>query len=669
MKSTSGFAALVCLAAPLAYAQGFAPVGQLHAPRGDTVAVALQDGNVLVASGYTTSGGGCPGRGTPVNTAETFDRNTNTFTPTAGPMSVGRWEHAAVTLNDGRVLIAGGAIGCVTSMTASAEVYNPTTRTFSPVGSMTITRKDFPMARLPDGSVLAFGGTQEGSFATATTRVDRFDPATNTFTLVGNLVVDRGSHLVCPLANGTFLLAGGLNRFDDRNPARNRSAEIYDPVTNTSRLLPAQMVHSRMSKARAIRLSNGKCLIGSTLEVSGVGLELFDPATETFSSVPGLPAYAGLSTDNHSLNLLANGKVLSSPYPAVLFDPSTNALTEVARLAGMPAGGSETANLGDGRVLLAAGTIAGQPLPSTNAFVYSPSLPNSPPTANAGPDQSIHAGQTVMLSGLASYDDNTPSASLSYSWNVTARPSGSAASLTNPNSATPSFVADIAGTYRIQLVVSDAEGLSSVADEVVVSSGNQAPTAEAGPSRLVVVGSAVTLDGRASFDPDGDALQYSWSITSAPAGSTASLAGSNTATPAFTPNAAGTYVVTLSVTDGYGAAVQDTVEVVVATASSYAQMQLGSATGLVSSLAAGDVTNQGNQTAYINLLANAVTALQNGQVSTAITKINQAIERSNGCEATGVPDGNGPGRDWITSCAAQAQILSYLRSALQALGA
>jgi len=668
MKSRFGFAVLVCFVVPLARAQGFAPVGPLHALRGDTVAVTLQDGHALIAGGYTTSGGGCPGRGTPTNTAETFDRHTNTFTPTAGPMSVGRWEHAAVTLADGRVLIAGGAIGCVTSMTASAELYNPTTRTFSPVGSMTITRKDFPMARLPDGSVLAFGGTQEGGLATATTRVDRFDPATNTFSLVGNLVVDRGSHLVCPLANGTFLLAGGLNRFDDRNAARNRSAEIYDPVTNTSRLLPAQMAYSRMSKARAVRLNNGKCLIGSTLEVSGVGLELFDPVTETFSSVPALPAYAGLTTDNHSLNLLSDGKVLVSPYPAILFDPSTNSLTEVSRPAGMPAGGSETANLGDGRVLLAAGTLAGQPSPSTNAFVYSPSLPNSPPTANAGPDQSIHAGQTVLLNGLTSYDDNTPSASLSYSWSVTARPSGSTASLSNPGTAAPSFVADLAGTYRIHLVVTDAQGLSSVADEVVVSSLNQAPTAEAGPSRLVFLGSALTLDGRASFDPDGDALQFSWSITSAPAGSSASLTGANTATPAFTPNAAGTYVVTLSVTDGYGGAVLDTVEVVVATASSYAQMQLGSATTLVSSLGAGDVTNQGNQTAYVNLLANAVAALQNGQVSTAITKINQAIERSNGCEATGAPDGNGPGRDWITSCAAQAQILAYLRSALQALG-
>jgi hypothetical protein len=69
------------------------------------------------------------------------------------------------------------------------------------------------------------------------------------------------------------------------------------------------MVHARMDNARAIRLGNGKCLISSGLEISGVALEVFDPATETFSGVPGLPAYAGVSTDNHSLSVLSNGKV------------------------------------------------------------------------------------------------------------------------------------------------------------------------------------------------------------------------------------------------------------------------------------------------------------------------------------------------------------------------
>ncbi len=42
--------------------------------------------------------------------------------------------------------------------------------------------------------------------------------------------------------------------------------------------------------------------------------------------------------------------------------------------------------------------------------------PNAPPTADAGQDQSIHAGDEVFLNGSASFDDNTPSSALLYAW-------------------------------------------------------------------------------------------------------------------------------------------------------------------------------------------------------------------------------------------------------------
>ena len=79
---------------------------------------------------------------------------------------------------------------------------------------------------------------------------------------------------------------------------------------------------------------------------------------------------------------------------------------------------------------------------------------------------------------------------------------------------------------------------------------NAAPVANAGTAQNVVAGAAVTLNGSGSSDANGDPLTYSWSLTSRPAGSTATLAGATTAAPTFGADAAGTYVASLVVNDG-----------------------------------------------------------------------------------------------------------------------
>jgi len=91
---------------------------------------------------------------------------------------------------------------------------------------------------------------------------------------------------------------------------------------------------------------------------------------------------------------------------------------------------------------------------------------NSAPVANAGPDQAVAIGATVTLDGTGSSDkEGKP---LSFTWTLAERPAGSSAVLSNPDSATPTFVADAVGTYVIELVVSDGK-LSSVADSVTVT--------------------------------------------------------------------------------------------------------------------------------------------------------------------------------------------------------
>ena len=78
---------------------------------------------------------------------------------------------------------------------------------------------------------------------------------------------------------------------------------------------------------------------------------------------------------------------------------------------------------------------------------------NSKPVAEAGPNQNVLVDTTVNLDGTASSDaDGDP---FTYSWSFTTMPSGSAADLMNATTANPSFIADLSGTYVIQLIVND----------------------------------------------------------------------------------------------------------------------------------------------------------------------------------------------------------------------
>ena len=105
-----------------------------------------------------------------------------------------------------------------------------------------------------------------------------------------------------------------------------------------------------------------------------------------------------------------------------------------------------------------------------------PIMSNLPPTADAGADQSLRAGDTVNLDGSGSSDDNTAPEALAYSWSFSLKPGGSMATLSGADTATPSFVADLAGSYVVELVVTDEGGLPSPPDSVIISSDNLAPS-------------------------------------------------------------------------------------------------------------------------------------------------------------------------------------------------
>ena len=111
---------------------------------------------------------------------------------------------------------------------------------------------------------------------------------------------------------------------------------------------------------------------------------------------------------------------------------------------------------------------------------------------------------------------------------------------------------------RISILLLPALLLAACGKDEKSTDGNQAPIADAGPNQSVAAASTVTLSGSGSYDPDGDPITFVWSFDTVPVSS--SLAGeggfginaSGDSSSSFSPDALGTYVISLTVTDGLG---------------------------------------------------------------------------------------------------------------------
>ena len=198
------------------------------------------------------------------------------------------------------------------------------------------------------------------------------------------------------------------------------------------------------------------------------------------------------------------------------------------------------------------GTVASR----ADAVAITTSPVNARPVANAGPDQRIAVGQTCHLDGSRSHDPNNQS--LGYAWTLSKTPRDSVAALSSA-AVRPTFVADVGGVYVAKLIVTDSAGRSSIADTIVLTTGNVAPIANAGDDRVAAVGASVQLRGSGSSDVDGNELAFGWALLHAPTGSAATLSDAQAVNPTFVPDVAGTYQFQLIVNDGVVSSVPDTV--------------------------------------------------------------------------------------------------------------
>lgn len=175
---------------------------------------------------------------------------------------------------------------------------------------------------------------------------------------------------------------------------------------------------------------------------------------------------------------------------------------------------------------------------------------NNPPTAHAGPDQTVAANSEVFLTGGGSDVDGAIAA---FAWTQLSGPpvtlinaDTAQARLTAPNLATGAVL-------QFTLTVTDNGGATG-SDDVVVNVGaapNVPPTATVGADQAVVSGATVTLSGGGT-DPDGTIVSFQWAQI---AGPTVTLTGAATATAQFTApivTASTLLGFTLTVTDDRG---------------------------------------------------------------------------------------------------------------------
>ena len=127
-------------------AAGWTAAGTMAEPRILPTATLLQDGRVLVVGGIASDG-------TAVASAELWDPATRQFSP-AGTLARPRLGHAAALLQDGRVLIVGGEDGRESVPALPTEVWDPATGEFTTVGTMPALPSGLTATTLTDGRVL-----------------------------------------------------------------------------------------------------------------------------------------------------------------------------------------------------------------------------------------------------------------------------------------------------------------------------------------------------------------------------------------------------------------------------------------------------------------------------------------------------------------------------------
>ncbi len=287
----------------LAQSCNAAPAGTMIVPRYNHTSTRLPDGRVLVAGGLAQMGADFVATAT----CEIYDPASNSWTAT-GHLHEARENHAAILLTDGRVLVAGGRVNNALALKTS-EIYNPATGTWLEAGPMLTVRKSPKFALLPDGQVLVAGGNGHEQSAPRLKYCERFNPDTGKWTDTGDLIIGRRTYEMTSLDDGRVLLDGG--NLSVAGGSQRKDTETYNPATGTwtkvGDLNPGRDQHEQ------VRLPDGRVLAaggfvgpGSAQTVTRI-CDLFDPTTNVWTQTRALVVPRAFFT----ANLLPDGNVFA----------------------------------------------------------------------------------------------------------------------------------------------------------------------------------------------------------------------------------------------------------------------------------------------------------------------------------------------------------------------
>jgi len=274
----------------------------------------LADGRFLVAGGAALEGGGYI-----FPSAEAFDPSSNSWSAIPDTPAGGAYANTGgVLLPNGQALIAGGGVPGgldVADASATADLYDPVADAWTTTSHMNVARSSFTLTPLQNGKVLAAGGytpTNPGPFeyAAPTASSEIYESTTGTWTAVANMNLPRANHVATLLSNGNVLVISG--------DSSGSAAEIYDPNADTWTEVGNLSIPRLYFTATL--LPSGKVIVAGGEYGSGAlsSTELFDPGAGTWSPGASMDgARAGhVVTLLQNLALLVAGGGVNSQVPA-----------------------------------------------------------------------------------------------------------------------------------------------------------------------------------------------------------------------------------------------------------------------------------------------------------------------------------------------------------------
>lgn len=294
----------------------FARTGDMTARRGGHTATRLDDGRVLMI------GSGAPRFN--ITSAGVAETSTELYVPAAGTftsgpsLSTARFDHTATLLDDGRVLIAGGAPTLGATPLNSFVLYDPSTGSLSASGTMQRPRRGHASVLLNNGTVLITGGLVSSSLAAQFMEI--YTPAPggtgSTAAVPFNMRSDRAFHTATLLNPGAdpvvtpsvVLLAGGVNATSGN--AYLSTAELFTSRATEQWALPS-MSTERVHHSATLLPSGDVLIAGGASATASLtsSAELYVSQRRTFSS---LATPMGVSRARHAAVLVNGGDSITS---------------------------------------------------------------------------------------------------------------------------------------------------------------------------------------------------------------------------------------------------------------------------------------------------------------------------------------------------------------------